>query len=402
MATPFKHDQSHYTFKLPITSRVKFPYLTLSQFAKAFKDYIHFGVFGGFKGFIYADYNKGLQTVIQMMETASSGDLIDYGLPLFNYDVQIDGPVKEVDSYWRSSRLFPSIAKRIYDPFYEDNDIAIRIVYRRMHGTIPVTIYCSSQPEEIDIQLAFTDAFQGGNKYIVTPIRTYTVIPDSFIATRVDGTPVTKGLQKDYITRSFISAVNKHCYYIQSNTAPLVKMVSLNPSNTLYGGKDLPQYSLTGSFEFEMEVPQYIMANATNYGNLTLDITLNYQYEYNNQYTLNNIFGKVIYKDTHEDCIVCENGNVIGTNAIIVDTDTLSVLDVDTFYPEPRGFLPTQNDIVIYLDTPMGILTKDKGNFTIEHDSTTGKYTLALTNKVSFQKGDLVGMYIFKPKADSD
>ena len=139
MAEVFKQDIVYRRGKQPSVSRIDFSSTTISAFAKVIKDFIHFKVYPGFKGMIYASYNKGLQTIIQRNETLKDG-VIDYGLPIFNYDIQLEGISAEGNSYWRNSSLMVNPAKAIYAPFYQNKDIEMRIVYRRMKGTIPINI----------------------------------------------------------------------------------------------------------------------------------------------------------------------------------------------------------------------------------------------------------------------
>lgn len=383
-------------FKRPASSKIRFPYLTISEMAKAIKDFIHFDVYQDFKGFVYGGYDKGLQTYRQQVETVNQGDLIDYGLPLISYTINIDGPAETVDSTWRSSKLNIGHARVIYEPFYKDDDLELRIVYRRFKGTIDLNIFCSSQPEQLDIQMSFIDSFISLNKFIVAPLRVFTIIPDSFLATDIHGVQINRVFKKENISRDFIEAVNERAYYLGCNTNSQIRLVSLTPSNKLYGGKDLPEFTLTGSMEFEVDIPQYILAWSSCVFQLNLDISVAFSYESNNRNILNNYFGRIRSNQPDNTSIDCENGCVRGWKGVVIKSDDISEICFDEVYPEPRQYQPGQKDIEIILDSPLGVMTEDSGLFTITKKE-DGLYYIKLVDGVTFQKDDLVAIYIFEP-----
>ena len=400
MPDVFKHDIIYRKGKQPSVSRVNFSSSTISAFAKVVKDFIHFKVYPGFKGMIYASYNKGLQTIIQRSETAKDG-VIDYGLPIFNYDIQLDGITPEGNSYWRNSSLMVNPARALYKPFYQDKDIEMRIVYRRMKGNIPMNIYCSSQPEEFDIQMAFTDALQSGNRWIVLPVRSYTIIPSEFLFTSIDGKTMTKSITEGEIIQDFIKPINRREYFVYTNSAPLVRLTSLTPSNSLYGGTSLPEFLLTGSLEFEIEIPQYVMTHSVSW-KVDLQFNMGFDY-YDEEKYLNRVFGNIRPKECYGDVIVCDNGKVFGQNNIIIDEDDVSELSFDVIYPNPRSFVPTDKNLKYFVSTPNGILDEnafevvcENGIFKIRFlDKSSG-------NPIFFQKNDILKIYVFEPNRKED
>lgn len=400
MAEVFKQDIVYRRGKQPSVSRIDFSSTTISAFAKVIKDFIHFKVYPGFKGMIYASYNKGLQTIIQRNETLKDG-VIDYGLPIFNYDIQLEGISAEGNSYWRNSSLMVNPAKAIYAPFYQNKDIEMRIVYRRMKGTIPINIYCSSQPEEFDIQMAFTDAFQSGNRWIVLPIRTYTIIPSEFLFRDVDGKSMTVSIKENEILQDFIRPINRREYFVYTNSAPIVKLTSLSPSNSLYGGTSLPEFLLSGNLEFELEIPQYVMTHSVSW---KVDIQLNVGFDYyDDEKYLNRVFGDIRPKECYGDVIVCDNGKVLGQNNIIIDEDDTSEISFDVLYPNPRSFVPTDKNLVYYVSTPNGILDNSGFDVVCEDGIFKIKFIDKSSNQpINFQKNDILKIYVFEPNKKED
>lgn len=381
-----------------ISMPIDFPYSTISSFVRVFKDFVHFRVYPKFNGVIYGGFDKAIQMFIQQEEAKQNGnDIVEYGYPIFSYDVTIDEVDRQIDSYWRTTNLFNKLSTYVYkNPVYMDDDLKCWITFRRIKGKINAKAFCSSQPQEIDIQMNFIDRFLGTNRWVVMPIHSYTVVPKEFIFTTVHGKRISKLLSEHCINKQFISDINKNVFYIYNDTNPIVRLTSVSTSNNLYGGKGVPEFILNLSFDFEIDIPQYIIIESIYRGRVIININVDFQHNKDYGEELREIFGKPDRTNSTDDIVVCENGIVKGWSGFKIKEDTNKFLLSD-IYPSPRGFFPEEKELHIYVYTPIGLFNKE--NFNITKIEGKDDYLFELNiPETNFQEGDLIAMYLFYPK----
>ena len=268
----------------PLTARVRYPHIAIGSFSRAFRDYIHYEVYPYFNSIIFGSYNKSIQSYLQRMryrnENGNDSPNIDLGFPIFSYTLTIEGTDEKVDFPWRSTTWFPRYAWVMYDPFYEDEEMSLRIAFRRLRGTINANIYSSSQAELLDMQMAFIDAFRGLNVFNQVEIRGMTVLPTDLMFTDFKGRRIAKSLSSNKISKSFIPDVNDTLYYIYNNTSAWINMGSLSENSNYYGGQSQPEFNMSGTFNFELEVPQFVLClTKQEYAEIELNVDVAYKYE---------------------------------------------------------------------------------------------------------------------------
>ena len=385
--------------KRPLSCRVEYPHLTLSAFARAFRDFIHYSVYKQFTAIIFGAYNKALQSHIQTKQTQEFG-IPDYGTPLMSYTFQIDSTDEKVDSPWRSSTFLPGLSRGIYKSFYIDDEIDLKLIFRRLKGSINSTIYCSSEAEMFDIQFSFFDAFHGLNCFRQSKMRSYAIIPDHFIFTDYYGNKIGKALMGNQMGKSFIKSVNSSNYFLFMNTRSLLNLQNITPSANYYGGTGFPEYNLSASMSFEIEIPQYILC-LTNQQYSGIDINMQMDYVYDDDKilkSLKSILGEPIY-DTNlttsryeQDCIQFEHGSIIARAALKVDRENFNELDYDILFPKPRSFNYNEKDcLMIILFSGGLILSSDSEDYYSFEDNHLIKF-----KKELFSAGDLIEIFIFK------
>lgn len=381
----------------PLTSRIEFPHMAIGSFARAFRDYIHYSVYSKFKGIIIGSYNRAIQNYLQRVRINESGEsVVDFGLPLFNYTVQIEQPDEKLNGTWRNTTYYPKLADVLYPAFYEDDDFKLKVVYRRLKGTINSNIYCNSEAEALDIQMCFYDAFRGLNTYSAASIKTMTILPDELLFIENHGRRISVALNSNKITKSFIPSVNETKFYIFNDTKAIMNLQSISSNHNYYGGQGLPDYSLTAVFSFEIEIPQYILCMAKEkYTGIDINIDISYKYEDENvMNALKHITGNHVNMDTHNRNIIpFENGFILDRVLYRVQSDSqLDIPFMDLFKDKQLNWSYKNDDILILLLYSGGLIRIPIDNEIVEYDE-NGNLKF---KKDLFNQDDLLEFYIFK------
>ena len=332
------------------------------------------------------------------METGDQ--LLDSGLPIFNYTIQIDGPDDKLDLPWRSTNSLPGIGRVLFPSFYEDDTFELKIIYRRLKGTINSNIYCSSEAEALDIQMAFYDGFRGLNTYNETAIRSMTILPNEMLFIDNKGRRYSKSLTSNKITKNFIPGVNNECYYIYNNIDAILQMNSLNPSHNYYGGTGLPEFSLNASFGFEINIPQYVLC-LTKEEYVGIEIRLDVEYNYSDDRVINAIqyitgrqLDEDIDKDPYQNNIVSfENGQIIGSVAYTISSDNETTIPLSTLFDKEKITWNYKNrDIIIFIIYAGGLIRVPIDDKVAEYDD-NGDITIKMD---LFNKDDFLKIHVFK------
>ena len=405
----------------PLTFRLPYPHTALSSFSKAFRDFIHYRIYDNFKDILFGSYNRAFQSYFQRIKAIESGDqMIDIGLPLFNYTIQIESPDEKTEMPWRSTTYFPGVSKVLFPSFYKDDEIELKVVYRRLKGNINANIYCSSEAELLDLQMAFYDGFRGLNKFNSTMIRNMTILPNEMLFIDSNGKRISKALQSNRITKSFIPNINNTCYYIHNNSDAIIQMTNLSESNNNYGGASLAEYILSGTFNFEIDIPQYILC-LTKEVYSGIEINLDVQYNYSDDKVLDSIYyitGNRIDTNYNNDpntskfIIPFENGNIIDRtminlkdydNSIVTkNNDNLISIDFDSIFNKdntnPKDFRWSykNRDIVVFILYPGGVIRIPFDSSIAEFDE-SGKIIFKID---LFKKDDMLELIVFQLTKD--
>lgn len=403
-----------------LNARLPYPHVAIGSFARAFRDYIHYSIYDGFSALIFGPYTKSIQSYFQRRRYNDNDEdgvsnMIDFALPIFSYTISLDGVDDKIDFSWRSTTFLPGLAKVVYPSFYEDDDFELKMVYRRLKGSISANMFCNSEAELLDIEMAFIDGFRGMNVYNQTDITAMTILPANILFTTIDGNRISRALSSDKITRSFIPAVNSTNYYIYNNISAIINMQSISQNSQYYGGSGMPEFILNASFNFEIEIPQYIMAlTKPNITGIELNMDVAYRYENNKalnairyitgdkidnnasseilEFTNGRIIDKVAFNISNEDFIKDDNDKVIGAKLNI--SKLFSFEDKDH---NPRWNYKNR-DIILLILYSGGVIR-------VPFDEEIAKYDENGNVVISadiFNVEDFVEIYVFKFKANID
>ena len=390
----------------PLTFRLPYPHTSLSSFSKAFRDFIHQRVYNGFKDIVFGSYNRAIQSYYQRIRSAESGNqLLDKGLPIFNYTIQIDGPDDKLDLPWRSTNSLPGLGKVLFPSFYEDDTFELKVVYRRLKGSINSNIYCSSEAEGLDIQMALYDGFRGINTYSETAIRAMTILPSEMLFIDNKGRRFSKALTSDKIVKNFIPGVNNTCYYVYNNIDAILQMVSLNPSHSYYGGTGLPEFTLSASFGFEINIPQFVLC-LTKENFVGIEINLDVEYNYNDDRVINAIqyiTGRQLDVDINKDpygneVVSFENGQIINSVAYRIPSEDTTIIPLSTLFENKKftNWSYKNRDIIVFIIYSGGVIRVPIDDKVAEYND-NGDIELKMD---LFNKDDFLKIHIFKLSKD--
>lgn len=400
-----------------LTARIPYPHMALGSFARAFRDYIHYSVYRDFSALLFGAYNKSIQAHLQRRHTEADDGTIgipDIKLPLFTYTMQIEGVDEKYDMPWRSTTYFPALSRVVYPSFYSCEDFELKVIFRRLKGTINSTIYCSSEAELLDIQMAFIDGFRGQNVYNQIDITAMTVLPNELLFTDIHGRRISKALTSNNITKSFVPAVNGNYYYIANNISAIINMQNITQASNYYGGSAMPEYILNGSFNFEIEIPHYILALAKEeYDSIEIGIDVFYKFENDKVIqAIRYITGKPLEDTTPTDneILQFENGEIIDKVAYTVPQDNTIKIPLMKLFENP-SWSCLNNDIIVMIIYSGGVIRlpidnavahyDDEGNIVLNEIERDGPDGTKIKEQIElFNAEDFLEIYIFKLKVD--
>ena len=407
--SPIISSQSSVTHNLknpifnPLTCKLQYPHIALGSFARAFRDFIYYQVYQGFQGIIFGSYNRAIQSYIQRMKIDNTGDgLVDIGLPLFNYTIQIDNPDEKLDLPWRNTTYFPGVSRALFPSFYIDEDFELKVIYRRITGTINMNIYCSSEAEQLDIQMYMYDAFRGLNTYSSAQIRSMTVLPNNLLFIDLYGKRISKALTSNKIAKAFIPSINSTQYYIYNNISAILNMNSLSVNNNYYGGTGIPDFNLSGSLKFELDVPSYVLCLAkSKFVGIEINMFAEYQYQDDKVIkAIELITGKHMDSDVQtnsDNQVAYENGIMLDSIAYKVSEDSISSIPfAELFKDKMTDWHYKNRDVIVFLIYAGGVIRLPLDDNVAVYDEAGNivfKYDL-------FNKEDLVQIYVFKLTKD--
>jgi len=240
---------------------------------------------------------------------------------------------------WRSPNLMPGFIKRVFDPIYQDPNVIITVGFSRVKGDCEVIAIVPSFYEYMDVKLFLNLIFGGMDRYI------YPLFFNSFIILPPEvynfeyNNPVTGvhyNINIPDLHSQLVKTTNRTEMVIPCRIKPQIKMISMADSSTRLGGTDkLPDWRLTFTLEYEVEVPSFIVLE-TDY----LVETIRYGLRYGSCYSSNEDYnvgflspdeGKTATKEEKDKYVVSDgeffeeayidSGLVDGTSGVIIQSE---------------------------------------------------------------------------------
>lgn len=227
-----------------------------------------------------------------------------------------------------------------------------------------------------------------------------TILPNEMLFIDEKGKRISKALTGNNITKSFIPSINDNAYYIYNNLDAIIQMNSLSLNNTYYGGTGLPEYNITVSFNFEIDVPSYILClTKENYTGIDINIDIKYDYSDDRiiqsiEYITGRHLDEDINKDPNSNIISFENGQILNTVIYnYIDEKNNVIPLMSTLFKDKKIDWNYKNrDIIVFIVYSGGVIRVPLDNEIAEYDD-NGDIVI---KKDLFNKDTTLQIFIFK------
>lgn len=248
-----------------VSSQVPYPSKAIGDFLGEVGTLLQTKVYNKFKHVIIGSFNKAVLYLEQLNNdpnvTSEHGMYKD--LPMMIYTPNLEEPVPQTDFLWNYPETHPYMASWNRPPIKFVDGSMLTMTTRRMQGNIDIRIFVDSQPEEHDIQMSFLNFFRGLNT--VVPLNNITLefcLSDKIKMLTDKNDEIVLDLLDSNISHKLVKATNQYEYMIPISAVPLLRLTSLSDASTFYGGTDFAEFALSGSLQYELEIPSVLTLQA--------------------------------------------------------------------------------------------------------------------------------------------
>lgn len=180
---------------------------------------------------------------------------------------------------WRYPNLMPGFAKYIFEPIYQDQQVLITVAFGRIVGELNFLALMSSFYEYTDMKVFLNLIFGGMDRFIYPRyFNSFIVLPseiyDYEYENDVTGLKYKLDLERAYSQLIRTTATEEVVF--PCVIKPRYKMTNMSDSSTRLGGTDnLPDWRLSFTLQYEIEVPTYIILESDYFAN-KLNVSVNY------------------------------------------------------------------------------------------------------------------------------
>ena len=249
-------------------------HLSIGPFITELARYIDEEVYPNrFKFKMIAPADKSIQRIEE--EKSDIRELQKAPLPSLVLTPVIDEPVQQWYKLWNSRRMAPRLGSVMAKGILSTDDYFISYVTRRIAGHVDIAIVTKSYMEAHDIMMAFYDQLYNINSWVILPeINLYFVVPEELVFYTEDGGRIVVDWSNTKLSHELVKSINQKKYLFPLKHHPYIRLTSLSDASNLYGGTDsVPVYGLTGTIEYEMDMPAYLTIE-TDYLIKDVELTL--------------------------------------------------------------------------------------------------------------------------------
>jgi len=216
--------------------------------------------------------HNSIETVVCGNYTKSLQYLLDYKtrnldapvLPLLSGNFTLSKIDEKTNHTWKhSKRNAYYFASTLYEKMYEDDHVQITPIFERFMGTSEVILIAHSSPEAHDYQFATMQWFDTDKWFILPEFTTQLQIPTEMITydyvNESTGQHYTLDWSQTELDQKLIRSVDQQYYVFPVNSSPMIRLTSISDGTTWYGGSEKPDYRINMTFEWDIELPAYIV-----------------------------------------------------------------------------------------------------------------------------------------------
>ena len=394
------------------TSRYFFIHNVLANFYKDFLDYLCTNEFyERFNSKYVGTYDKAVQYMHDKNEHGREHDKPNLPAIILNPtgDINLADGQSTGKQFHRFSQYTHNLNLRLYDPLYQDEDVMITPGYGRIKGEIEVSMLLNSFYEYCDVRLLFLQHFRGDNTYkdlggFISNILIPEEIYEMEYTNDVTGETHTLDWSEYNTSVELIKTTNQTEYIYPCFIKPQIKMTGLTDGSTRFGGSDnLADWRLTANFEFEMDIPWYMIITsdylveniettinslAYNYSVYANDIPTNrdiiqssYNWDFDSTTSMNTQLDEMETTLTEDNLLLNTRYAHIITSSEAESEDNWSIT-----IPEAI----TDNKL-LYLNSKAGKMSYGD-HYILEND---GNKLTIISDNVSFIEDDVLEIYVY-------
>jgi len=202
-------------------------------------------------------------------------------LPSVSLDPMLDFSNEERGGrfLWQFSRYAPGLGMRLFNSVnLKEQDVVITPVFSRYQGTFEMTFWLASVYELIDFRVALLQFCGGYNRWVRPEFFwSYLILPD-----QIENFEIEKDQKIDW-SNSFaelvhVDTINKQRLALPIPLDPIWRLDSLGDSSTKYGGDQIAEYKLSGTFTYEVNIPTYVVLSKSLNPKIVLSFSLGKTY----------------------------------------------------------------------------------------------------------------------------
>ena len=391
-----------------------FVHNTLAHFYKNFLDYISMTVYPRFETKLISTYDKAVQ-YLSDKDRLGGREQDKPNLPALilnpNGEITTEDAGSGGRQLWRFSKLAPGLNKGLFTPIYQDQNVQITPVFGRLKGEIELIMLLNSFYEYCDLRVLFIQYFNGMNRKIkMDGFNSFIIIPkelhDYRYTNDVTGEDYILDWEKYGVEKQLIKTIDKTEWVYPCLISTLADLTSIGDGSTKYGGIDkLADWRMTATFEFEIEIPWYMVMQSNFMAN-----NIDLQIDFGSVYSLNDYkppenreiekfhyefdttsTDTIIYPSDSTDVTITEKLSIeINTRYYLIVTkqQAIETEEFTTNLPE----IVTNQELLI-VNSKHGKL-KFGTDYAISFD---GTQITIITNSLTYNEGDIIELYVYKP-----
>lgn len=168
--------------------------------------------------------------------------------------------------YWQYPLLSSGLGKKLYNripTLEEDQSISLVPVFTRYEGAFDLTFWLHSVYELFDVRVYMLQFCGGLNRQIRPAIfDSFITVPQELVDyeyTDSDGNSHTIDWSQTDLKATLVENTGHYHYTLPTKLTPMYKLASLSDSSEKFGGDNICKYKLTATFEYEIDLPTYMV-----------------------------------------------------------------------------------------------------------------------------------------------
>ena len=318
--------------------------------------------------------------------------------------------------YGKMAARFPNIApgltKYTFDPVYQDENVLVTVGFTRLKGDFELIAILPSFYEYFDLKILLLQMWRGVDRYIY-PIwfNSFIIMPQELYNFEYDNPYTGVHYKLDWtshgVVDKLIKTIDKNEKILPCNIQPIYKLTGITDGSTRLGGAtDLPDWKLSFTVEYEVEIPSFFVLE-TNYlaKYVHLDVV-----RVGSSYTSNQGTSVPSYRESEtveifhnfEDSTSTLHTKIINKTKMLFNTryyhilsksEVESKVDVPIILPEKVSIPPDDGPNFLIVNSRQGEVPYGTEGFTIENNG--WNMMLKPTFLATQQENNIVELFVY-------